>query len=217
MQALHGLFPPNIRESDAFRWPGCLGLEEVFCVVPSNLWPVEQGMVSAKVGMRHATTNGLTKGQRSWKRSLLWDMKYVQDGQWKSGETNRWDAESDRPKFSFISFAPHPGYDGTTTTMRDGLGCSTQAIDLLRRNDCAFLKHVERTTSVRLNIPSQNYPAEDPREIGFTGTKEGIEAVKKLILDKLSTSESDKVYVHRVSDAWEPEWNNIRLVLPGQL
>lgn len=215
MQALHGLFPPNIRQRYMYRWPGCLGLEVVFWVVPSNLWSVEQGTISAKVGLRHATTNGLTKGQRSFKRQLLWDMQYVANGQWISGDTNRWEAEKDRPKFSFISFAPH-GYDGVMTTFRNGLGCSTPAVNLLRRNDCAFLKYVERTTGVRLDIPPQNYRDEDPREIGFSGTKEGVAGAKKMVLDKLSTSNSDKVYVHRVSDAWEPEWNNIRRVVPGQ-
>jgi len=72
MQALHGLFPPSIRESDSFRWPGCLGLTEVFFVVPSNLWRREQGTLDASVGMRYATTNGLAKGQCSHKRQLLW-------------------------------------------------------------------------------------------------------------------------------------------------
>ncbi|PMD36915.1 hypothetical protein L207DRAFT_586601 [Hyaloscypha variabilis F] len=216
MQALHGLFPPTIREEDKFRWPGCLGLKEVFWVVPSSLWSVEQGNMSASVGMRHATTNGLTKGQQNLKRHLLWDMQYVEKGQWISGATNRWEADKDKPKFSFISFAPHPKYDGTTTTLRDGLGFSTPAINLLLRNDCSFLKYVERTTSARIDIPAQNYPGEDPREIGFTGTKEGIADAKKLILDKLSTAKSDKVYVHRVSDAWEA-WNHIRRLMPGQL
>ncbi|KAE9378788.1 hypothetical protein N431DRAFT_450727 [Stipitochalara longipes BDJ] len=165
MQALHGLFPPTINEEDTSRWPGCLALREVFWVVPSNLWSLEQGTIDAGVGMRHATINGLTKGQRNWKKSLLWDMQYVENGQWVSGDTNRWENDKDKPKFSFISFAPHPEYDGITTTLRDGLGCSTPAINLLRRNDCSFLKCVERTTGVRINIPAENYRGEDPREI----------------------------------------------------
>jgi hypothetical protein len=82
MEALHGFFPPLVRDSDwnSDRWPGCPGLEEVFWAVPSNLWNREQGTIDTTVGMRHATTNGLTRGQRSYKKSLLWDMKCVEEG-----------------------------------------------------------------------------------------------------------------------------------------
>lgn len=214
MKALHGIYPPIIRESSKERWPGCPGLEEVFWVVPSNLWRREQGTIHASVNMRQATTNGLTKGQRNYKKSLLWNMHCVQDGTWICG-TNEW--QDKKPKFRFISFAPHPEYDGVNTTLRDGLGCSTPAINLLSRNNFDFIKNVERATGCEILITPQTYPKEDPREIGFVGTEESIKEAKKLVLEKLAISRSEQVYVHRVSDAWEEAWNYIRLVVPGQL
>lgn len=215
MQALHGLFPPFIREKDMDRWPGCPGLEEVYWVVPSNLWRRAQGTIDADVGIRHATTNGLTNGQRSYKKSVLWDMRYVERGQWSSGEVNMW--EDKKPKFRFVSLAPHPKYHGVTTTLYDGLGCSTPFIKVLAKKDFEFVKHVERTTGCEIIITPQTYPKEDPREIGFIGTKESIAEAKKLVLEKLAISRSEQVYVHRVSDAWEEAWNEIRVVVPGQL
>lgn len=215
MQALHGLFPPIIRESNMDRWPGCLGLEEVYWVVPSNLWRRDQGTIDADVGMRHATTNGLTNGQRSYKKSLLWDIQYVENGEWKSGEVNMW--EDKKPKFRFVSLAPHPKYDGVTTTLYDGVGCSTPFIKVLAKKDFEFVKNVEQTTGCEIIITSHTYPMDGPREIGFMGTKESMTEAKKLVLEKLAISRSEQVYGHRVSDVWEEAWNEIRPVVPGQL
>lgn len=125
--------------------------------------------------------------------------------------------EDKKPKFDFISFAPHPEYDGVTTTLRDGLGCSTPAINFLSRNNFAFIEYVERTTSCEIVITPQTYPKEDLREMGFIGQEKSTAEAKKTVLEKLATSKSEQVYVHRVSDAWEVEWNEIRLVVPGQL
>ena len=66
-------------------------------------------------------------------------------------------------------------------------------------------------------VPPENYRGEDPREIGFIGKKESIADAKKMVLDKLATSKSEKVYVHRVSDTWEVEWEGIRQLRPGEL
>jgi hypothetical protein len=164
--------------------------------------------------MRHATTNGLTKGKRSYKRSLLWDMKCVEDGGWICGVNQ---LEDKKPTFDFINFAPHPEYDGVATTLRGGLGYSTPAINILGRDGFAFIKLVERTYGFKIAITPQTYPKEDPREIGFIREEKSIAEANKMVLKKLATSKSEQVYVHRVSDAWEVEWSQIRLVVPGQL
>jgi hypothetical protein len=67
------------------------------------------------------------------------------------------------------------------------------------------------------DIPPEAHRGEDPRQIGFTGKKESVEVAKETVLDQLATSNLEKVYVHRISDAWEAEWNEISLVVPGQL
>ena len=76
---------------------------------------------------------------------------------------------------------------------------------------------MERTAGCEIIIPPQTYPKEDPRKIGFIGQKENIAEAKKMVLEKLKISRSEQVYVHRVSDAWEMEWMEIRRVVPGQL
>lgn len=104
MQALHGVFPPLVRETDTMKWTQCCaGLKEVFWVVPSAIFPVRQGGIDATVSMRPATTNALTKDQRWCKKDTLWAVKMVEDGKFCSG-VNLWAV--DKLKFSFVSFAP---------------------------------------------------------------------------------------------------------------
>jgi len=92
---------------------------------------------------------------------------------------NRW--EEEKPGFHFISFAPHANYDGVTTTMRDGIGCSTPAVNLLTRNGGTFLNYVQRVSGCEIIIPPVTYRGEDPREIGFIGTKESIAVAKEMV------------------------------------
>jgi hypothetical protein len=123
-------------------------------------------------------------------------MRYVEHGQWKSGEVNMW--EGKKPNFRFVSLTPHPEYDGVSTTVYDGLGCSTPFIKVLANKNFEFVKYVERTTGCEIIITPQTYPKEDPREIGFIGTKERIAEAKKLVLEKLAVSRSDQINFHRV-------------------
>lgn len=210
MQALHGIFPPLVRENDLDRWPGCNGLKEVFWVVQSNLWRLAPGSIDMSVGMRPATTNGLTKGQRGFKKDTLWSMKCVEDGAWCSGK-NLW--TDSKPKFQFISFAPLTKFGNNTRY--DGLGVNTSAVNFLRRKNWEAVKDIERSTGCVLTITNQSYPSEDPREIGFMGQKESIAAAKKLVLEKLANYE--QAVVTKVADAFEDEWLQIRLVRPGEL
>jgi hypothetical protein len=210
MQALHGIFPPLVQERQMYRWPGCQGLKEVFWVVQSNLWRLAPGTIDASVSMRPATTNGLTKGQRSFKKSTLWSMKCVEDGRWCSGK-NLWTGNN-TPQFHFISFAPRTKLDGTRY---DGLGVNTPAINFLRRKNWEVIKNIERSTGCVITITNQSYPGEDPREIGFMGQKESISEAKKLILEKLSNCE--QTVLTKVANKFEDEWLEIRQVRPGEL
>jgi hypothetical protein len=213
MGALHGIFPPVVRENET-RFPGCLGLEEVFWVVQSNLWHLDQGKIDATVSMRHATTNGLTKGQRSFKKHTLFSMKCVKDGAWCAG-TNLWTGTENEPKFHFISFAPHPQYDGVSTTYYDGLGVNTPAVQFLGRNNWAVVKKIEKSTGCVITVARQSFRNEEPREIGFMGGEKSIENAKALVLEKLATFE--KTIVTKVADVYEDEWLNLRQVREGEL
>lgn len=111
MQALHGVFPPLIRETDTMQWAtGCAGLEEVFWVVPSNIFPVPREGIDWRVSMRPATTNGLNERKRYNKKDQLSAVKRVEDGTWDSG-VNLWTEK--KPKFHFVSFAPRKSSDLT--------------------------------------------------------------------------------------------------------
>lgn len=210
MQALHGIFPPLVRETDLERWPGCNGLEEVFWVVPSNLWRLAPGSIDASVGMRPATTNGLTKGQRGFKKDTLWSMKCIEDGAWCSGK-NLW--TENKPTFKFISFAPLTKFGDDTCY--DGLGVNTPAVNFLRRKNWEAVKEIERSTGCVLTITNQSYPGEDPREIGFMGSKESNVEAKRMVLEKLATFEN--AVVTKVADTFDDSWLQIRPVRPGEL
>jgi hypothetical protein len=135
--------------------------------------------------------------------------------EYSSGDISMWNENP--PKFYFISLATPPSYRGVIAMQRDELACSTPAVNLLRQNNFAFVKQVERSIGCVVNITPQNYPKEDPREIGFVGTDESIKAAYMTIWKKLKDHRSDRIYVHRVKDAWEPKMEEIRFPFVGEL
>jgi hypothetical protein len=80
-------------------------------------------------------------------------MSGVERGIYSCGDVAMW---VDKPqKFRFISLALPPLLNGNTTILRDGLGCSTPAINLLRRGNFQFIKQVERSTGCEIIITPQ--------------------------------------------------------------
>lgn len=185
-----------------------LGVEEVFWVVASNLWLYEQGTITSKVGMRNATTNGFTPGQRRNKKNILSDMSLIANGGWLQGK-NLWGNKE--PEIYFVSLCPPPKYDGARTILRHGFGCNTPAIHLLEKNHSTFIKEAEGLTRCEIITVPFKINQEDMREIGFVGTDEEIKAAYMMIYEKLMEHKSDQIYVHQVSNTLETYPEEIQL------
>jgi hypothetical protein len=171
-------------------------------------------LIKAKLMRLSACAMPQPKGQRSFKKNTLFSMKCVKDGAWCAG-TNLWTGTENEPKFHFISFAPHPQYDGVSTTYYDGLGVNTPAVQFLGRNNWAVVKKIEKSTGCVITVARQSFRNEEPREIGFMGGEKSIENAKALVLEKLATFE--KTIVTKVADVYEDEWLNLRQVREGEL
>jgi hypothetical protein len=187
-QALHGFYGIEDVEED---WYGCIEtLQEVFVVVQSNLCRPNAGEVDLSFRCRSATTDGLTRGQKSFK---AWPHQEIArakkgDGAWDTG-VNQWVGDK-IPRFHFVSLSPRSGIG---SAYYDGLGINDAAAKFLLRSKAAALDDIWKGTGCRLRIPHKSLPAEDPREIGFCGNKEAIEKAKFLIVEKISESENGVV------------------------
>jgi hypothetical protein len=62
---------------------------------------------------------------------------------------------------------------------------SRKDLGKLRRGDWAFMKRTQANTRCEIFVPDEEYPGEDPREIGFWGVRKSIDAAKKAIEERL--------------------------------
>jgi hypothetical protein len=181
MQALHGFDPSEtLHES---RYGGCPGLKEVFVIVKSKLLQLKQGEIDNSVTLRSATNGGLTKGQVTFKATFKrWIARVEAEIPLPRVGENVWTGDQ-KPTFKFVSFAPiaygvdPQEYDGTTVSRKN--------LWELRRGDWAFIKRTEGVTGCKIIVPDEEYPREDPREIGFHGVRMSIDAAKKAINERL--------------------------------
>ena len=180
LQALHGI-DKDVAEGNDWAWPGYAGLKEVYFVVKSNLWPLEAGQIDASVCFRPARTDGITKGQIKFKEKILEALKDVNQtgGPERVGE-KKWIGK-DKPKFSFVSLSP-PSVD---EKIHDAIAVNSKDVRKLNARGWAFMKELEKSTGCIAQVPDQNYPGEPFREIGFFGTKQGVEKARALVEEKL--------------------------------
>jgi hypothetical protein len=189
MQALHG-FDPSETLHD-YRYGGCPGLKEVFVAVKSKLWPRGQGEIDDSVALRLATNAGPTTGQVRFKAGLERDIARVQAEIRMPGVgPNVWIGDK-KPTFEFVSFAPIAR--GNDSRVRDGMMVSSKNIRKLRAGDWVFVKRLQANTECEIHIPDEEYPREDPREIGFWGTRQSIDAVKLAIEERLVSEDRPNV------------------------
>ncbi|KAF4635732.1 hypothetical protein G7Y89_g2362 [Cudoniella acicularis] len=150
---------------------GCESLQEVFWMVPSNLWRPEQGKINESTGLCSATTNGLTKGL------------YIK------GE-NRW-AGDNMPTFKFVSLAPLGGKNGK---FYDTLGVNSAGANYLcKYMNGKLIRDIEFMTKCKIEVTEQTCPGEDPGEIGFVGSEQDIKKAKQAVIDKIITSENGRI------------------------
>lgn len=186
MQALHGFDRSVCRQSG---WDVNISLTDVYFVIKSNLWRPEASKMHAGIEMRNATNEGLTDGQRRYKRTCEHRIERVRDGRGVYGVgENKWVGEN-QPNFHFSTFGPK--IIGVDPRVYDGLCVSRHDIGRLssfseRQEKCKFndLKSVRcfaREFNVEITIPEPGYPQEDPREIGFFGLREAVDSAKVAI------------------------------------
>jgi hypothetical protein len=181
LQALHG-FDSSETVHD-FRYGGCPGLREVYVVVKSKLWPYKQGEIDASMTVRPATNDGLTKGQARFKASLERDIARVDAEITMPGVGESVWIDDKKPTFKFVSFAKVPW--GVDPREPDGVTVSRKDLGKLRRGDWVFMKRTQANTRCEIFVPDEEYPGEDPREIGFWGVRKSIDAAKKAIEERL--------------------------------
>jgi hypothetical protein len=181
LQALHG-FDSSETVHD-FRYGGCPGLREVFVVVKSKLWPYKQGEIDASMTVRPATNDGLTKGQARFKARLERDIARVDAEITMPGVGEIIWIDDKKPTFKFVSFAKAAW--GVDPREPDGMTVSRKDLGKLRRGDWGFMKRTQANTRCEIFVPDEEYPGEDPREIGFWGVRKSIDVAKKAIEERL--------------------------------
>jgi len=181
MQSLHGFF-----DEDTVTYPGYKGLQEVFILVQSKLWPRYQGEIDWSVGFRPSVHDGLTKGQVANKRNLMQDIANTDKcgGPIGVGSNVKWIGDA-KPTFHFVHFRPLP--IGLDERVHDGIPLSTEGFRILRARDYQLVRGIERSSGCILTVSNQSFYGEQ-REVGFFGTTlEQIEEAKSEIRKAISS------------------------------
>lgn len=147
-------------------------------MVKSKLWSRGPGEIDATVGLRPATKDGLTRGQVRFKESLTRQIVRVHARLTMGGiGPNVWTGDN-KPHFQCMSFAPIAR--GIDARVRDGMTVSRKAMRKIVGYDhsCSFMESVKAKTGCEYFIPEEEYHMEDPRNIGFWGTRVQIDAAK---------------------------------------
>jgi hypothetical protein len=71
-----------------------------------------------------------------------------------------------------------------------GMTISSEDIKKLRAGDWGFVKRLQANIGCEINIPDEEYPREDPREVGFWGTSDRIKAAKVAIEERMVSRSS---------------------------
>lgn len=195
MQALHGF-----DESISSDFQVNIGLKEVYFVVKSKLWPNaaqpyqslgKGGVLEPRVQLnpqmtfRPATSNGLTNGQARFRTIVEAEIKNLKSGFGINGVgVNKW-VGGDLPNFHFVSVAPKT--IASDSRVYDGTCVQRGIIRNWEKNGWRFLRGVEKSSGCVIRVPPQEYHSEDPREIGFFGTRASVDSAKAAIQQHLDS------------------------------
>jgi hypothetical protein len=86
-------------------------------------------------------------------------------------------------RFHWVSLCPRSAINGIRY---DAIGINDDAVVFL--NESREIHRIRKETGCDLWIPKKSFAQEDPREIGFRGTKEAIKEAKALVIKKISES-----------------------------
>ncbi|CAG8951065.1 hypothetical protein HYFRA_00006463 [Hymenoscyphus fraxineus] len=180
-------------------FPGLPGLRDVFMVVQSNLCKPEPGQVGLEHTFRPATTNGLTNGQHRYKAYIQRDIDRVMNDTALEGVgKNKWLGDK-KPTFHWVSLSDVPAVEGKQ--YQDGLGVNEKAYGFMRwgeeyykkgikcekREEWSNRRRVQNATGCSVFMPGKTFPGENPREIGFKGSKKAVAAAKKMVIEMLES------------------------------
>jgi hypothetical protein len=149
---------------------------------PSNIWKKSAGEIDDGVPFRPARGEGLTKGQVKYKKDRQTQILEVETemGLRRLGEENKWVGEK-MPRFEFVSLAPRTV--GVTDKLHDAVVLSPYQVNKLSRNNWIFLKELDKTTGTIIDVGERG--GHLVQEVGFFGTKAGIEKAKKAVEDRV--------------------------------
>lgn len=178
MQILHGIDQGLIEGVDA---PGCVGLKEVFWVVPTKLKYLMSGQVDENICFRPATGTGMTTGQMKWRKRLEEVIESVRLGEGiPSVGKNRWTG-NDMPDFKFMSLSrvPEAGKE------YDSMNLSFMEYKELKARNWKIVRNTERWTNCALKVCEPEYSRQPNFEVGFYGKRKEIDEAKKQIKEFL--------------------------------
>ncbi|PVH77625.1 hypothetical protein DL98DRAFT_591053 [Cadophora sp. DSE1049] len=184
MHALHG-FEKAVTNHN-WRYGGCTGLEEVHFIVKSRLWQRGAGEIDWTVGLRPATTEGLSPTEVAVKRRLERQIAWVNDD-YGIPRTGKFAWANKKPVFRFSSLAPVSTYE---EEVHDSVVVEAEDVEHLEENGWAFIEDLEQRTGCIIHIP-QEIPGEPFREIGFVGSKEAVVKAKEMVRSKLMYSPNE--------------------------
>ena len=182
MQALHGYH--DSQNPAEHHLKGYRNVKDIFFVVQSNLCRPQSLEINLSHGFRPATTDGMTRGQKAFKTARLAEIAALENGDALANVgTNQW-TEGKMPAFHWVSLCPQPGYSGI---FHDALGINDEAVIFLKKSG-KTIENITKKAECCISIPNKSFPGEFPREIGFSGSRKGIEMAKDLIEKKLTES-----------------------------
>lgn len=171
------------------------GLREVFFVVQSNICLPKAGEVGLQHTFRPAATNGLTNGQDRYKGYMQREIERVENDQALHGVgKNKWLGDN-KPTFHWVSFSTEPAIEGRL--YEDGLGVDERMYSLFRwgkeyagngkkctkEEEWPTLDRVRQMARRKVWMPHKTFPGENPREVGFRGTKKAVALAKKMVVE----------------------------------
>lgn len=195
------------------RFPGICGLRDVFWVVQSNLCRPESGEVGLEHTFRPASTNGLTNGQHRFKARILSDVQRVENYEtlYNVGK-NKW-LDENKPSFHWVSLSIQPAVEGKSYD--DGLGVGERVLDCMRlgkeyaqngttcakKDEWETRRSIQHATGCHVIIQRKSFAAENPREIGFRGSKKSVAAAKKMVLDFVESINEQAINVYNADQS----------------
>ena len=209
--ALHGIDRANFTDGLSTFHNGCPGVKNIYMVTDTQQCQLAGGDVDYGIGLRAATTCGLTHKQTHERYLLERRMDRIGDGDpMSSYDEIRWVGDQ-LPKFHFSSLAPQ---SYSEDLVYDSMGINSAAIEYLAHPDFDFLKYLQEnyhltigtwTSPGKLKLPEtrDRLLGQYVFEICFEGSRDGIIQSKRAIEEKLSQEGGLWVHTNQIGSEFK--------------